>query len=117
MDAKATLLRHFAPEVRAAYERACLGNDPGAVDTVVLAVLGDHVPDKGRRSAAAPDDTAALVTDLGLDSIAIAEMVFFLEDLFEVSINNGEIAGVRTVGDLRAFIRGKLDRIPAPPRA
>ncbi|QYM79617.1 hypothetical protein K0B96_03080 [Horticoccus luteus] len=101
------LLRHFSPEVREAF--ACLretGN-PAAADTVLLAIVRDHQPQKP--AVAAPlEDQQALIADLGFDSVAITEMVFFIEDLFQVSISNEEILSIRTVGELRAFVRRKL---------
>lgn len=98
------LLRHFPEDVRGAYVRLRETGDPLAADTLVLAIVADHMPDK----TAELTDGAALIADLGFDSVAIAEMIFFIEDLLQVSVSNAEIAGVRTVGELRAFVRVKL---------
>lgn len=113
--AVATLLRHFPEEVREAYVRLKSVGDQAAADTLVLAILRDHMPDKSARVV----DAAELVAHLGFDSVAIAEMVFFIEDLLEVSVTNAEILRVRTVGELRAFVREKLaaqnaGRAPVP---
>lgn len=104
--AAATLLRHFPDEVRAAYVQLRETGDPAAADTLVLAIVKDHMP----RKDAEFGDGAALIADLGFDSVAIAEMVFFIEDLLQVSVTNAEIMQVRTVGELRAFVRAKLAR-------
>jgi acyl carrier protein len=99
-----TLLRHFPEEVRGAYMRLSETGDPGAADTLVLAIVADHMPHSGVELV----DSASLASDLGFDSVAIAEMVFFIEDLLQVSVTNAEILRVRTVGELRAFVRTKL---------
>jgi acyl carrier protein len=99
-----TLLRHFPDEVRSAYVRLRETGDPIAADTLVLAIVEDHMPDPTAELA----DTASLIADLGFDSVAIAEMVFFIEDLLQVNVSNEEILRVKTVGELRAFVRTKL---------
>lgn len=102
-------LGKFPEVVRLAYARYREKGDSLAVDAVVVAVVRDFVP---KTVSLLPDDplpdNARLIADLGFDSLAISETVFFLEDLFRVRITNAEIMGVRTVGELRAFVRGKL---------
>lgn len=107
-DAVIALIRHFPPDVRDAYLRFQDRQDPADADLVIAAVVIDHMPDKNLRPAGGLGDELGLIADLGFDSIAITEMVFFVEDLFRVKISNEEILSVRTVGDLRAFVRRKL---------
>lgn len=99
-----TRLRHFPVEVREAFAQLRATGAATAADTLVLAIVADHMPNKDARLV----DTAVLVADLGFDSVAIAEMVFFIEDLLQVNVSNAEMARVRTVGDLRVFVREKL---------
>lgn len=46
--------------------------------------------------------------DLGLDSLALSEMTFKLDEVFAVPIETYEVAHVRTVQDLQDFLRAKL---------
>ncbi len=112
-DAADTLVRHFSAEVRDAYLRFRADRHAEDADLVVLAVVQDHIPKAQRQPGVSPADHQQLMADLGFDSVTITEMVFFIEDLFQVRIANEEIMRVRTVGDLRAFIRQKL--VAAPP--
>jgi acyl carrier protein len=107
-------LAKFPREVRDAYTQYQTAGDASAVDTVVLAVVRDFIPRHVAPPADQPlADDAKLMADLGFDSLAIAETVFFLEDLFDVKISNAEIMAVSTVAELRSFVRAKLAGRPA----
>jgi 3-hydroxyacyl-[acyl-carrier-protein] dehydratase len=103
----AAQLRRFPAEVRDAYGRYCTTGDIPALQIVVLAVVRDYVP---RPEGLTLTDEMRLIEDLGYDSLAVAETVFFLEDLLEVRIENKELMQVRTVGELRSFVTRKVER-------
>ncbi len=107
-------LAKFPSAVRDAHARYRASGDADALDLVVLAIVRDFIPRHVAPPADQPlADDAHLMQDLGYDSLAIAEAVFFLEDLFDVKISNAEIMAVGTVGQLRAFVRTKLAERPA----
>jgi acyl carrier protein len=102
------LLRNLPSDARAAYERSHNWADPGVLDPVILAILSDFAPHSCAAHLTTLPGSTRLIDDLGFDSLAITEVVFFAEDLFGISITNREIAEVRTIDDLRAFIRSKV---------
>ena len=79
---------------------------------MLFAILEDFIPRTPARPLAELPGGTRLIDDLGFDSLAITEVVFFAEDLFGISITNQEIIQVRTLEDLRGFIRRKVSVQP-----
>lgn len=98
-------LARYEPEVREAYTRFCATGDIDAVQVVVLAMVREHLP---KPSDAPITDEQRLIEDLGYDSLAVAEVVFAIEDTFGLRIETSEIMQISTVGTLKAFIARKL---------
>ncbi len=105
-----SLLARYPAEAQAAYTQFLQTRSPDDADQIVLAVIRQHIPRKHQPPAGQPlPETARLMADLGYDSLAIAEVVFLFEDLFKVRITQAELTPVRTVSDLRSFVRRKLE--------
>jgi acyl carrier protein len=47
----------------------------------------------------------ARLTDLGLDSMKVAQLVVAVEQAFDVTIPGDDLAGLETVGDVVAYLR------------
>lgn len=112
-DQQGESLRHLPVAAREAFGRFRASGDPAALDPVVLAILEDFIPKAPAQPLATLPGDTRLIDDLGFDSLAITEVVFFAEDLFGISITNEEIIQVRTLDDLRGFIRAKVADRPA----
>jgi acyl carrier protein len=100
-------IKHLPPEARAAFQRFQAGDLTG-IDPLILAILKDFIPRPPATPLAQLPGSTQLIGDLGFDSLAITEVVFFTEDVFGISISNEEIIQVRTLDDLRGFIRAKV---------
>jgi|UniRef100_UPI00404709D6 acyl carrier protein len=107
-DATNTLLRHFEPRVKEAYQRLCERRSSEDAEIVVKAIILDHSPSPIDGSFDLSNKNLKLIEDLGFDSVAIAEAVFFIEDLFKIRISNDEILKLNTIGNLQHFISSKL---------
>jgi len=102
-------LASFPPEIKALHQLWLASQDFAALDSVVLAIIAFHRPK--RASIANPSnlpDSCRLVGDLDYDSLALAEVVFFIEDLYQVSIPNEDLLKLLTIGDLRGYVRTKI---------
>ena len=106
-------IRHLPPEARAAFQRFQAEGDLAALDPVIFAIMEEYIPRTPARPLAEFPGTTLLIDELGFDSLAITEVVFFTEDLFGISIANEEIIQVRTLDDLRGFVRRKVSDRPA----
>ncbi|HEX2861579.1 MAG TPA: acyl carrier protein [Lacunisphaera sp.] len=105
-------IKHLPPEARAAFQQFQAAGDPASLDPVILSILNDYIPLTPATPLAELPGTTRLIEDLGFDSLAITEVVFFAEDLFNINITNEEIMQVRTLDDLRGFIRAKVSDRP-----
>jgi len=103
------MLKHLPKHIQASYNHFTKTGDMDAADEVVLAIIRDHVP--SRKVAQIPKvftDNSTLMGDFGIDSVSIADAIFVLEDVFDVSISNKDLVKLRTVGDLKTFLRSRL---------
>ncbi|KAF0095939.1 MAG: Beta-hydroxyacyl-(acyl-carrier-protein) dehydratase FabA/FabZ [Puniceicoccaceae bacterium 5H] len=107
-DKAADRLRGHPPETLAAYRAYEQTRQPAYLDELVLRILVFLLPEPPEQPVTELPDSTRLREDLGVDSITIAELVFMLEDLFDLTIQNEELVDLATVADLRRFIRQKI---------
>lgn len=105
-------LRHLPPEACAAFRRFQAEGDVALLDPVIFGILEDFIPRKPEKPLREFPPAAKLIEDLGFDSLAITELVFFTEELFGITIANEEILQVQTIEDLRVFVRKKVSEKP-----
>lgn len=81
---------------------------PEFLDPVIVGVIERYVErDLRPKLHSAPDDLR-LVEDLAIDSLTMIEIVVLTEDVLHVSISNEDLMKLRTLGDVRKFIVGKV---------
>jgi len=118
LPASPSQLARYPVEARDAYERFRTTGDMDALGIVILAAVRDFMP---KRNLGAGNielrPEMKLMEDLGYDSLAVAETVFFFEDLFKVRIQNTELMSVRTVAELQKFVVQKLGENAGKPTA
>lgn len=72
-------------------------------------IIAFHLPRGAARPPAVLEDGMRLNEELGLDSLALTEMAFLLDEVFQLSIETRDVVGVVTIGDLKAFLKRKLE--------
>lgn len=103
-----TTLRGFPEDtIQACAEFQTTGNW-AAFDRAVLDLTYHHLSPKPPRPLHTYPGSTALVADLGLDSIAMVELIFVFEDLFKAKLPQEEILRVVTIDDLRNLLRKHL---------
>jgi acyl carrier protein len=49
---------------------------------------------------------ANIINDLGADSLDVVQLVMAIEETFDIEVSDEEAEGLRTVGDVEAFVVG-----------
>ena len=79
------------------------------VSDKIIQALADYL----KRDAASIQSTHHLRDDLGLDSMAVIEMLYRIEEVFNLQIPDQDLVGLTTVGQVIAYVQGRV----APPKA
>jgi acyl carrier protein len=51
---------------------------------------------------------AYIIDDLGADSLDVVELVMAIEETFDIEVSDEEAEVLRTVGDVEAFVVGRV---------
>jgi len=84
-----------------------------AVASQVIEALGDYLNKDQRKLGA----TLSLREDLGLDSLAIIELLYRIEEAFDLSIPDEDLEKLQTVGDVIVYIEHTLGPKTSPVAA
>ena len=78
----------------------------------IRTALGEYL----KRDPATVEPRHALREDLGLDSIATIELLFKIEEVFDLQIPDQDLQKLVRVSDVIAYVEGRVGR-PAAPAA
>jgi acyl carrier protein len=80
----------------------------------IRAALAAHV----KRDVRTIEPRHALRDDLGIDSMATIELLFNIEEAFDLQIPDEDLRTLRTVGDVIAYVEAKTapSKRPAPKK-
>ena len=78
------------------------------IPTVVFGIIQRFVEPDLRPKLDHPQDSLRLVDDLAIDSLTMMEIVLLAEEVFEITINNDDLHGLNTLGDVQRFITQKV---------
>ena len=83
------------------------------VSEKIIQALADYL----KRDAASIQTTHHLRDDLGLDSMAVIEMLYRIEEVFNLQIPDQDLVGLTTVGQVIAYVQGRVASPKAPVKA
>lgn len=117
-DADEALLRETLKRCSPATVEAAIryrqSKDTELLSVIVLGVLERFLEPGAVSKLRDADDDLRIIDDLGLDSLTLMEAIIMIEEVLQISINNEELRGLRTIGDIRSFIEHKAQGLPPP---
>ncbi len=83
------------------------------VSNKIVQALADYL----KRDAASIEPTHHLREDLGLDSMAVIEMLYRIEEVFNLQIPDQDLVGLTTVEHVIDYVQGRVAPAPAKSAA
>ena len=84
-------------------------------DRVIVDKIIQALAEYLKRDAGTIKAAHHLRDDLGLDSMAVIELLYKIEETFDLQIPDQDLVGLATVGSVAAYVEGRLS--PAKPAA
>ena len=100
-------LRRCSPETLEAAIQYRKSGDRAQIPVVVYGLIERYQPSTAPVKLTEASDDTQLMADLGLDSLTLLELVLSIEECLEMRIENEELANIRTLGELKAFLDTK----------
>jgi acyl carrier protein len=108
VDELTTKLYGYPEAILLHYELFQKQGSPDDLNQFIIGLIRFLQDSENTSDAVEVSDGSKLMEDLGIDSITIAEVIFLLEDIFEIEIDNQELVAIATFGELKVFILSKL---------
>ena len=90
--------------VREDYNEWIKSGDDAVLSRLIAHIFASLEIENYAQVIAGKGDSAAFTTDLGVDSLTLAEVLFYTEDLLSIRIPNEDVAKLVTVGDLKKYL-------------
>jgi acyl carrier protein len=84
-------------------------------DRVVLGKIIEALAEYLKRDAASITESHHLREDLGLDSMAVIELLYRIEETFNLQIPDQDLPGLTTVGAVATYVQKRLAPAGKPP--
>ena len=82
--------------------------DPAQINPIIIGLLERFMDPEFRPKLAQPDvDSLGILSDLGVDSLTMVEMVMLVEESLGLTVDNNELRGIKTIGDIKQFVANK----------
>jgi acyl carrier protein len=82
------------------------------VSDKIIQALAEYL----KRDASSIQSNHHLRDDLGLDSMAVIEMLYRIEEVFNLQIPDEDLVGLASVGEVIAYVEGRIGPVPAAPK-
>jgi 3-hydroxyacyl-[acyl-carrier-protein] dehydratase len=107
-------LKRCTPETIEAAVAFRKTGDTSRLNVIVIGLLERFMDPAMRPKLMQPNvDQFSILQDLGVDSLTMVELVMLVEETLGLTVDNTELRGIKTIGDIKQFVAAKVQKRPA----